>query len=205
MTTQDTHIYLTSASPRRRELLKQIGAHFEVLLLRSSPERRDVDETPLARELPEAYVRRLARAKAEAGALYSVARRLPKFPVLAADTTVILDGRIMGKPAGTEEAEEMLKRLSGRTHQVLTAVAVAFGARCEVSVSTTTVEFRELAEQEIRHYIATGEPLDKAGAYAIQGRAAIFIARIEGSYSGVMGLPLFETTQLLKSFNVTVL
>jgi septum formation protein len=205
MNTQDPHIYLTSASPRRRELLKQIGVHFEVLLLRSTPDRMDVDETPLPGEMPEEYVQRLARAKAESGSLYSIARRLPKFPILAADTTVILDDQIMGKPAGTEGAHEMLRRLSGRTHRVLTAVAMAFGARCEISLSSTSVEFRELTEEEIRHYVATGEPLDKAGAYAIQGQAAIFIARIEGSYSGVMGLPLFETSQLLQKFNVAVL
>lgn len=197
-------IYLASASPRRRELLKQIGVRYEVLLLRTHPSRLDVDETPLAGESPRDYVLRLARAKAVAGAMACHARRLRFFPVLAADTTVTLDGEILGKPADRAEAESILTRLSGRRHEVLTAVAMAFDSEVQVALSASTVEFAPLDPLRIKRYIAGGEPHDKAGAYAIQGRAAAFIARLEGSYSGVMGLPLFETSQLLQKFGIEV-
>jgi septum formation protein len=195
------HIYLASRSSRRRELLKQIGVSFEVLLLREGPQRAaDFDEAPLAGELPSDYVLRIAQAKAEAGWARLGQRRLMRFPVLSADTTVALDARILSKPADREEAVAFLRQLSGKTHQVHSAVAVKFDHRLEVALSTTDVLFRELEEQEIRQYVVSGEPQDKAGAYAIQGRAAVFVRAISGSYSGVMGLPLYETSQLLAKF-----
>jgi septum formation protein len=196
-------IYLASRSPRRRELLKQIGIPFELLLLREDLRRGvDVDEAPLPGELPAAYVSRVARAKAEAGWRRIASRRLPPHPVLAADTTVVLDGGIIGKPADAQHAQQLLRRLSGQTHQVMTAVAVAREARVETALSTSAVEFRELDAGEIQRYVASGEALDKAGAYAIQGRAAVFVRAISGSYSGIMGLPLFETAELLGRFDV---
>lgn len=198
-------IYLASASPRRRELLKQIGVRFEVLLLRAHPSRTDVDETPHPGEDPRDYVLRLACAKAETGNMASRTRRLPVYPVLAADTTVTLDGAIIGKPADREEAEATLARLAGRRHEVLTAVAMAFDDQLEVKLSASSVEFAPLDTSAIKRYVASGESHDKAGAYAIQGRAAAFVSRLEGSYSGVMGLPLCETTQLLQKFGIEVL
>ena len=195
------HIYLASRSSRRRELLKQIGVSFEVLLLREGPQRAaDFDETPLAAEPPSDYVVRVATAKAEAGWARLGQRRLSRFPVLSADTTVALEGKILSKPADREEAAAFLRQLSGKAHQVHSAVAVKFDHRLEVALSTTEVLFRELDEQEIRQYVVSGEPQDKAGAYAIQGRAAVFVRSISGSYSGVMGLPLYETSQLLAKF-----
>lgn len=201
----DRIIYLASASPRRRELLKQIGVRFEVLLLRTHPLRQDVDETPLPGENPRDYVMRLARAKAEMGNKAFRARHLPAHPVLAADTTVTLDGEIIGKPADRHQAEATLARLAGRRHEVLTAVAMAFEGEVEVRLSASMVEFAPLDANRIRRYVASGESHDKAGAYAIQGRAAAFVARLEGSYSGVMGLPLFETMQLLEKFGLEVI
>ncbi len=194
-------IYLASQSPRRRELLKQIGIHFELLLMRSSPSRpADVDETPHDGEAPEDYVMRVSQAKARFGADLLHARRLPIHPVLAADTTVTLENRIYGKPQDDRHAAEMLKALSGREHQVLTAVAVALEDRVEVLVSRSTVRFAELGDERIRRYVQTHEYADKAGGYAIQGLAGAFVERLEGSYSGVMGLPLFETATLLQRF-----
>ena len=191
-------IYLASRSPRRRELLSQVGVRYHLLLFRSRPgEDAEVDETPLAGEEPGAYVERMARAKAEAGWRRLLQRNLPHAPVLAADTTVALEGRIFGKPAGREQAAEMLASLSGRTHEVLTAAALKSGDWLEVVVSRSEVRLKALTEEEIRLYVATGEGDDKAGAYAIQGRAARFVVELRGSYSGVMGLPLYETSQLL--------
>ena len=199
-------IYLASRSPRRRELLAQIGIGFELLLLRDDPARGvDVDETPLPGEDPHDYVRRVSRAKAETGSLRVQQRRLPVFPVLAADTAVVLNGRIMGKPVNRDAAIEMLLALSGTEHEVLTAVAVANAGKIEQKLSASTVRFGKLTDHAIRRYAMTGEPLDKAGAYAIQGKAAAFIEKIEGSYSGVMGLPLYETTGLLAEFGIEVL
>lgn len=195
-------IYLASQSPRRRELLKQVGIHFEVLLLRSGPGRNaDVDETPHAGEAPVDYVQRVCRAKAEAGSRAVSMRSLPAFPVLAADTTVTLDGEIFGKPTGAEDAGRMLKKLSGTEHQVLTAVAVACGQHVELALSTSTVRFATLDEERINAYLRTHEYADKAGAYGIQGHAGAFIEHLSGSYSGVMGLPLFETVELLRHFD----
>ena len=203
MTISTNRIYLASRSPRRRELLKQIGIAFELLMLREDPRRDvDVDEALAPGESPADYVRRVARAKAEAGWRRIASRRLLPHPVLAADTTVVLDGGIIGKPADARDAQLSLQRLSGKTHHVLTAIAVARRERVETVLSTSTVEFRELDADEIRRYVASSEALDKAGAYAIQGRAAVFVRAISGSYSGIMGLPLFETAELLGRFGV---
>ena len=194
-----TLIYLASRSPRRRELLKQIGVSFEVLVLREHPSRGpDVDESQLPGELPDDYVRRVCRVKAEVGWDRVVQRRLRRFPVLAADTVVCVDDKILGKPADPADAARMLRLLSGREHRVLTAVALKFEARTELLVSESRVRFCELAQPELEAYVESGEPTDKAGAYAIQGRAAAFIAELHGSYSGIMGLPLYETAQLIR-------
>ncbi|MED5609853.1 Maf family protein [Pseudomonas sp. JH-2] len=186
-------LYLASSSPRRRELLTQIGLSFHLV-------SGNIDETPEDGETPAAYVERLARGKALAG-LTMLAQR-PDVCVLGADTAVVLDGRILGKPKDHEDSLAMLSALSGRQHQVLTAVAVADRDRCEVRVVASTVSFRRIGEAEAQAYWATGEPQDKAGGYAIQGLAAIFVNRVEGSYSGVVGLPLCETAELLADFAI---
>jgi septum formation protein len=194
-------IYLASRSPRRRELLKQIGVQFEVLLFREHGLRgRDMDESPRPGEAPDAYVQRVAQEKAEAGWMRVMQRGLPRHPVLAADTEVCLDERIFGKPADRADAIAMLRELSGREHRVLTAVSLIVDAAGETIVNENLVRFRELADAEIALYVDTGEPFDKAGGYAIQGRAAAFITAILGSYTGVMGLPLYETANLLRKF-----
>lgn len=207
MSSAQPRIYLASRSPRRRELLRQIGVRFDVLAFRDGErgEDADVDETPLDGETAERYVERLALTKAEAGMRRLMWRKLPRQPVLAADTTLEMDGEIIGKPAGTEDAVAILRRLSGRTHRVLTAVAVSNGERTRCRISVSEVRFRALQDDEIRRYVATGEPLDKAGGYGIQGRAAVFVEGIAGSYSGIMGLPLFETAQLLDAFGYSCL
>lgn len=205
MSVADQRIYLASRSPRRRELLKQIGVPFELLLLREDLRRGvDVDETPLPDESPGVYVLRIARAKTEIAVRQIALRGLPQRPVLAADTTVVFNEQVLGKPAGAEDAARMLRALSGREHFVLTAVAVALKEHVETQISVSNVWFRELSDTDIRRYCASGEPLDKAGAYAIQGRAGAFVTRISGSYSGIMGLPLAETVELLQKFNVPV-
>jgi septum formation protein len=194
-------IYLASRSSRRRELLKQIGVPFEVLLFREHGLRgRDLDEVPHETETPDAYVQRVAKEKAEAGWLRVTQRSLPRFPVLAADTAVCLRDRIFGKPADRAIAIAMLKELSGCEHRVLTAVVLKHESTLDVIVNENVVRFRELGDGEIQEYVATGEPYDKAGGYAIQGRAAAFIPEILGSYTGVMGLPLYETASLLRRF-----
>lgn len=199
-------IYLASRSPRRRELLKQIGIDFEMLLLRSDPRRGpDVDETPLADEPALDYAVRIARLKAEVGMRAVAMRSLPLKPVLAADTTVVLGGAIIGKPGDRDEAVRMLSSLSGREHEVISVVAMSYRDQVEHRVSTSTVWFRKLTEEEMRRYADTGEPMDKAGAYGVQGRAGIFVTRIEGSYSGIMGLPLAETAELLQKFGIALL
>ena len=200
-------IYLASRSPRRRELLKQIGVPFQLFQLREEPGRDpDVDETPAKDESPSAYVVRIARTKAETAAHYMQRRALSqRWPVLAADTTVVCGGRIIGKPENADEAARMLKDLAGKQHEVVTAIALAFNDRVETAISESKVWLRDLSADEIRRYVATGESLDKAGGYAIQGRAASFITRIEGSYSGVVGLPLAETAALLAKAGVDTL
>ena len=195
----DRGIYLASRSPRRRELLSQIGVRYHLLLFRSRPESPpDVDETILPNEQPDSYVERVARAKAQAGWRLLRLRNLPFAPVLAADTAVTLDNLILGKPADRKEAAEMLAALSGRRHEVLTAVALMRDERVDSLISRSEVQFKQLSPEEIAQYVASGECDDKAGAYAIQGRAARFVIELRGSYSGVMGLPLYETSQLLE-------
>ena len=204
MAISDRKIFLASRSPRRRDLLRQIGVGHELLLLRDAGNRgNDVDETPHAGEPPRDYVLRVAIAKAKAG-LQVAARRAGGIvkPVLAADTTIALDNIIIGKPDDAADATRILQALSGRSHFVMTAVAVAFGERVETRVSESIVTMGVIDDALIQRYIATGEPMDKAGAYAVQGRAAAFITRIEGSYSGIMGLPLAETAELLAAFNI---
>jgi septum formation protein len=199
-------LYLASKSPRRQALLAQLGLEFETLRLREATGRpRDVVEEAQDAEPPLHYVERIARTKAQVGWQRMQNRKLAERPVLGADTEVILDGDIFGKPRDADDAIRMLKRLSGRTHQVLTAVAVRHRDTTEVDVSVSRVTLRRLAAAEIERYPATGEPLDKAGGYAVQGRAAAFVSRIEGSYSGIVGLPLCETATLLARVGVTVL
>ena len=194
----DRSIYLASRSPRRRELLAHIGVRFHLLLFRSSPETDpEANEEVRPGEPPRDYVLRIARAKAESGWQRLVQRNLPRAPVLAADTAVALEDRIFGKPAGRPQAAEVLAALSGRRHEVLTAVAVKYEERIESVLSASEVQFRDLSTDEIREYVASGECDDKAGAYAIQGRAARFVVGIRGSPSGIVGLPLYETAQLL--------
>ena len=191
-------LYLASRSPRRQSLLAQLGIEFETLRLREAIGReRDVVEVALEQESPHAYVERIARAKAAVGWQRMQDRKLAERPVLGADTEVVLDGEIFGKPRDADDAERMLRRLSGRTHQVLTAVAIRHRDTFAVDVSSSRVTLRRLGASEMERYSRSGEPLDKAGAYAIQGVASAFIARIEGSYSGIVGLPLYETSMLL--------
>jgi septum formation protein len=195
----DRGIYLASRSPRRRELLSQIGVRYHLLLFRNRPDSPpDVDESMLPNEQPDSYVERVARAKAEAGWKLLRLRNLPLAPVLAADTTVSVGGRILGKPADRKQAAEMLAALSGQRHEVLTAVALGRDDQIDSALSRSEVLFKKLSAEEIAQYVATGECDDKAGAYAIQGRAARFVMELRGSYSGVMGLPLYETAQLLE-------
>lgn len=186
-------IYLASASPRRRELLRQIGVTYRLL-------RVEVDEIPLQGERPHDYVARLALAKARTGCETLGRRR--SCPVLGADTAVVVEGAILGKPRDREEGLAMLASLSGRVHQVLSAVALATPARNAVKVRESRVRFRKLEPVECTAYWDTGEPLDKAGSYGIQGGAAAFISELHGSYSGVMGLPLYETAELLREFGI---
>lgn len=203
--TQSASIYLASRSPRRRELLRQIGVAFEVILLREAGQRRvDVDETPRAGEIPHDYVLRVCREKALAATAMVKARRLAAHAVLSADTSVVCDDLILGKPADAADAARMLSLLAGRSHHVLTAVAVARGDTVDTRLSVSTVWFRALDDAEIRRYVALGESADKAGGYAVQGRAAAFITRIDGSYSGIMGLPLAETAGLLRSHGIVI-
>ncbi|MBF1165793.1 Maf family protein [Dechloromonas agitata] len=194
-------LYLASRSPRRRELLHQIGIDFDTVVFRHGM-RADLetDETALVNEDPVAYVERIARSKAAHGLKIVEERRLPMRPVLAADTTLEFDGEIIGKPVDMADATHILKRLSGRTHRVLTGVAINHLGRIEYVLSTSEVRFRAIDDEEIRHYVMSGEPMDKAGAYGIQGRAGLFVEHLTGSFTGVMGLPVCETGELLKKF-----
>ncbi|NJD07341.1 MAG: septum formation inhibitor Maf [Methylococcaceae bacterium] len=187
-------IVLASASPRRRELLAQIGVDFEVMAA-------DVEEAVRPGESPEAYVRRVAMDKATAVAGLTDPERW----ILAADTEVVLDGEVLGKPRDFAHFQSMARRLSGREHQVLSAVVLRRGAECDDALSLSAVSFRDLSERDIADYWRTGEPLDKAGGYAVQGLGAIFVSRLCGSYSGVMGLPLHETARLLATAGIHLL
>jgi len=194
-------LHLASRSPRRAELLAQIGVGFERIALRNAPRKdRALDETPLAGEDALCYVERVARSKAEHGCRIVRWRRLAAQPVLAADTTLELAGEIIGKPVDEADALAILRRLSGRTHAVLTGVAVAYEGCTEYVQSISEVRFRPIEDDELRRYVHSGEPMDKAGAYAIQGRAGLFVEYIAGSYTGIMGLPVCETGELLKRF-----
>lgn len=201
-----TLIYLASRSPRRRELLGQIGVKYEPLLFREGNRQdAETDEAVQPGETPDDYVRRVTRQKAEAAWQRVLMRRgLQRKPVLAADTTVALANEILGKPVDRADAQRILGLLSGTCHRVLTAVAIQLESRCEMAVSESLVTFAPLDEARIGAYVQSGEPFDKAGAYAIQGRAGAFVQRLEGSYTGVMGLPLYETANLLRLFGVTV-
>ena len=191
-------IYLASRSPRRAELLQQIGLNFTVL-------PSDIDETPLLNELSHEYVVRLAAEKAQACFAKLQLDQANLYPVLAADTTVSVDGRILGKPQDDDDAFQMLSSLAGRWHEVHTGIAVATISGVKTAISTTRVEMPKLSDKKILAYVATGEPRDKAGAYGIQGLASTMIKRIEGSYSGVMGLPIYETAMLLEQAGIRVL
>jgi len=192
-------LYLASRSPRRRELLNQIGIAFDTIVFRGgSRADSETDETPHAGEDPLVYVERVARAKAEHGLKIVQERKLPLRPVLSADTTLEFEGEIIGKPLDQADAAAILRRLSGQTHRVLTGVAVNHLGHTEYLLSSSEVRFRPIDDEEIRHYVLSGEPMDKAGAYGIQGRAGLFVEHLAGSYSGVMGLPVCETGELLK-------
>ena len=182
-------LVLASASPRRRELLGAAGVAFDV-------DAAHIDEARLVGEAPEAYVERIARLKAA-----TVARRHPQHPVLGADTVVVVDGGVLGKPVDAADAERMMGQLSGREHDVLTGIAVVWGGEARAAVDRTRVWMRPLSDAQIRWYVASGEPLDKAGAYAIQGLASRFVTRIAGSYSNVVGLPVAAVLQLLETFD----
>lgn len=193
---KDFDIYLASSSPRRRELLEQIGIRYQLLPV-------EVDETPLTTESPEDYVLRLAGEKARSGR--DLLEQDQQKPVLGADTAVVINNQILGKPLDKEQAVSMLMQLSGQTHEVMTAIALVSGQQAQSRVSRSFVTFRELGRAECEAYWHTGEPCDKAGSYAVQGIGAIFIRHLEGSYSGVMGLPLYETAELLQNIAVNIL
>jgi septum formation protein len=194
-------IYLASQSPRRAQLLEQIGVKFELLLPDANEDAESL-ETALLNEAPARYVARVTALKLEAAVARMQRRGLPAAPVLCSDTTVALGRTIYGKPADAAHARRMLGELSGQTHRVLTAVAVQKGKAQAQALSTSKVTFAAMTAAQIRAYVATGEPMGKAGAYAVQGRAAVHIAHISGSYSGIMGLPMFETAQLLRTLGV---
>jgi septum formation protein len=201
MTVSVPFVYLASQSPRRRELLAQMHIAYE-LLPADADEDVEALEVRIGHESPRAYVRRVTRLKAMAARDRMLRRTLPDAPIVVGDTTVAIAQRILGKPDDADDARRMLESLSGRSHRVLTAVAVVQGTRIEEALSESRVRFRMLTTDDIDAYIATGEPFGKAGAYAIQGRAAAFVERIVGSHSGIVGLPLFETMRLLHRFGI---
>ncbi|MBC3919361.1 septum formation inhibitor Maf [Undibacterium sp. CY18W] len=202
---RENKIYLASKSPRRRELLHQVGIEFDLLLLRDAPPRGpDVTEIVLPGEAPEAYVSRVTKEKADKAWEAMHLRKMLARPVLAADTTVVLGQKILGKPADLEEAVHMLEMLSGQTHLVLTSIAVHSAQGSAAVTQCSEVSFAKLDQQQIMAYCRSNEPYDKAGGYGIQGAAARFISHIKGSYSGIMGLPLFETCQLLRQAGIII-
>lgn len=199
--TVSAFIYLASQSPRRRQLLEQLGVIHELLLPEAHEDAEGLEQV-LAREAPAVYVQRVTHLKLQAAMQRLHARGLPNAPVLCSDTTVALGRDILGKPVDREDAARMLKLLSGRTHRVLTAVAVQWGSRTWAALSVSHVRFARLTDGQVNAYVATEEPMGKAGAYGIQGRAAAFVEHISGSYSGIMGLPLYETAHLLAEVGV---
>ena len=196
-------IYLASQSPRRRQLLEQLGVRYE-LLLPDETEDAEALEGVLKNEAPAAYVKRVTQLKLDAAVARLKRRQLPLAPILCSDTTVALGRSIYGKPINAADAKRMLTELSGRTHRVLTAVAVQSGRNRFDALSTSKVTFEAMSSRQISAYVATAEPLGKAGAYAVQGRAALHITRIDGSYSGIMGLPIYETALLLKAAGLKI-
>ena len=201
----ENKIYLASKSPRRRELLYQVGIEFDLLLLRDAPPRGpDVTELVLPGELPYDYVSRVTQEKATMAWKVMHMRKLLPRPILAADTTVVIDQQILGKPANQEEAMAMLRLLAGRTHHVLTSIAIAHAQGLEAITHMSEVSFAPLTEAQMLAYCQTNEPYDKAGGYGVQGVAARFISNINGSYSGIMGLPLFETCNLLRQAGIFI-
>lgn len=194
-------VYLASQSPRRQALLDQIGVSYQVLLP-TDPQAAEALEVVLPQESALRYVKRVTRLKVQAAMRQMHQQCLPFAPVLCADTTVVVDRQILGKPANTVEATDMLNFLSGKTHQVLTAVAIGHNQAVHLALSRSRVKFAPMTAAEIQDYVASQEPMGKAGAYAIQGRASAFISHVSGSYSGIMGLPLYETTLLLKQIRI---
>jgi septum formation protein len=206
MTSTAQKIYLASKSPRRRELLRQIGIAFDLLKWREHPTRgADVSEAVHTNEAAHDYVARVTREKAACAQRIMRLRNLPAYPILSADTTVVIDNKILGKPGDIAEATRMLTCLSGRTHQVMTSVVVLDQEKSWQCTQTSSVTFATLTTDMIAGYCATEEPYDKAGSYAIQGLAAVFIREINGSHSGIMGLPLFETAALLQQAGLRIL
>lgn len=191
-------IYLASQSPRRRQLLEQLGVRHE-LLLPGEDEDAELIEAVMGNEAPASYVQRVTALKLDAALARCKRRSLKAAPILCSDTTVALNRTIYGKPADAADAQRMLAELSGKTHRVLTAVAIGTAGKRVQVLSTSRVTFAEMSQSQIRAYVASGEPMGKAGAYAVQGRAAAYISQISGSYSGIMGLPVFETAQLLNA------
>lgn len=194
-------VYLASQSPRRRQLLEQLGVRHELLLPDAHEDTESLEEV-LPGETPGRYVRRVTALKLDAAVARRENRCLPAAPILCSDTTVALGRTIYGKPVDAKDAERMLRELSGHTHRVLTAIAVQSGRKRREAVSDSRVTFAKWTPAQIRDYVASGEPLGKAGAYAIQGRAAAHISHISGSYSGIMGLPMYETSLILRELGV---
>ncbi len=201
--TRHSFVYLASQSPRRKQLLEQLGVKFE-LLLPDASEDAEALEVVRPNEKPRTYVQRVTSLKLEAALQRLKNRGLPPAPVLCSDTTVAIGSTIFGKPDNAEHAKEMLRQLSGQTHRVLTAVSIGTMRKQSRALSISQVRFADLSKQDIDRYVASQEPLGKAGSYAIQGKAAAFISHISGNYSGIMGLPMFETAHLLREFGFTV-
>ena len=198
-----TFIYLASQSPRRAQLLEQIGVRFK-LLLPDANEDAEAIERVLPNEMPARYVQRVTQLKLDAAALRMKHQGLPPAPILCADTTVVLGTKILGKPQNATDAVRMLTFLAGQTHRVLTAVSVRSGRTSAQVLSQSRVTFAPMSRSMILAYVKSGEPMGKAGAYAVQGRAAVFVSRISGSYSGIMGLPVYETSKILQDFKIKI-
>lgn len=196
-------VYLASQSPRRRQLLEQLGVRYELLLPDDSEDAEEL-ELALKNEAPSAYVTRVTGLKLDSALARLQRRTLKSAPILCSDTTVALGRTIYGKPEDSRDAKRMLTELSGHTHRVLTAVAIQSGRKRFDALSTSRVTFEAMTAKQISTYVATGEPLGKAGAYAVQGKAALHITRIDGSYSGIMGLPIYETAVLLKAAGLKI-